>query len=766
MKNQNLFLFLLLFLGNMILYGQCGVNAGGNTTICGTSYTLQGTSSGDTNGAPVWTIVSKPAGAPDPVFSNVNSLTPNVTGMTFPGNYVFQVAQNCNPSGTVTSQVTINAPGATTGFTAGPDITTIPASTGVANLNATIPAGYTASWTYYNINSYEFNGTVETTNATMTGTTTGTPTLTLTKKADHDIDPAYRVTLRITSTNNPSCWYEDSAIVRFIPNPNVSFANSKNQCGSMSTIASNRYFYESNSSSPKFSDNTANASANPAFGTIISMMMVSQPAGGNLTYDRISNGRIYFAASFNQTPGAYVFKLTITNANGTYTTPNLTYNYNGSQPEALSFLDPAHPEQMELYSPGSSGGAVYCNRAGTITPITFYFKINPADPATLTSTVTPTGIIPAGGAPSIAVNGAGTRNRSVTLTPPTGGWRVGTYKFSVSVGNGTCNVTRVYYVHISDGGRTDVKVDNMTVCYPGSGVVSATIPLPAVYKGIVSPSYFQDYGGRYELTVLSRPAGSAVPTFDPLTLRTFTNTSTVISNLNMQGEYRFRIKAIPSPGGDPGFIDKEYTCSNASKESEFSIFVSAQVGANAGSNQNVTGTTTTLNGNNPGVAATGTWTVVTKPTGASDPVIVDPSLYNSSVTGLTEGTYVFRWSVTTGTCISNSDVTVTVMSQNYCTKLATTGTPLTSSTGILTKGETSVTNWPESVPNGYLVLDGAFKGMVITHMTTAQIDALIPVEGMLVFDTDTQCVKLYRGTNPVLEPSKQGWVCIERVCID
>lgn len=120
----------------------------------------------------------------------------------------------------------------------------------------------------------------------------------------------------------------------------------------------------------------------------------------------------------------------------------------------------------------------------------------------------------------------------------------------------------------------------------------------------------------------------------------------------------------------------------------------------------------------------------------------------------------------TGESISNQ---VTLRLCSACVKPGATGTALTSSVGILTKAETSVANWPESVPNGYLVLDGAFKGMVITHMTTAEINALTPVEGMLVFDTDEACVKLYRGAGanaPVVHPSRQGWVCIERVCID
>ena len=661
MKKQYLFI-LLLFLGNMMIYSQCSVNAGGGGTICGTSYTMQGSTTGTPTGAPVWTLVSKPSGAPDPVFSNVNSLTPNVTGMTFPGNYVFQVEQNCSPGGSVTSQVTIKAPGDSSTFTAGSDITNVPAATGIANLSATIPAGYTPSWTYYNLNSFETNGSIVTTNATMTGTTTATPTLTLTKKANHDIDPSYRVILRITSINNPNCWYEDDAIVRFIPNPNVSYPITRNFCGNPATDVNNRYYYDDNSSSPKFSDNTADASANPSWGTTITMNVISQPAGGNLAYGRMQNGRLYFASNFNQTPGAYVFTLAITNANGSYTTPNLTFNYNGSEPGTLSFVDPAYPEQMAVYSGGNTAGAVYCNRAGTTTPITFYFKLNPLDPPTLTSTITTVGIIPAGGAPSIAVNGAGNLDRSVTLTPPSGGWRVGTYRISVSVGNGTCSRNQSFYVHISDGNRSNVEVDNLTVCYPGSGVVSATIPLPAVYKGVVDPSYFQEYSGRYELTVVSKPAGSATPAFDPVTLRTFTHSSTVISNLNTQGEYVFKIKAIPPSGGDPGFIDKEYACSGTSSEGTFSVFVSAQVGANAGSAQTLIGTSqTNFNGNNPGMA-TGEWTLLSKPVGATDPVIATPSAYNTSVTGFNSpGTYTFTWTVTTGTCTSTSDLTVNVI---------------------------------------------------------------------------------------------------------
>ncbi|GAA5098834.1 hypothetical protein GCM10023210_35390 [Chryseobacterium ginsengisoli] len=658
---KNLIVILLFFTGNLLIFSQsCSVNAGGNATICGTSTTLQATTTGTTSGTPTWSIVSKPSGAPDPVFSNPNAYNPNVTGITYPGNYVFMITQQCS-TGTVTSQVTVTAPGATTGFTAGPDITGISAITGVANLSATIPDGYTPSWTYYHMQTYEANGNMVTTNATMSGTTTATPTLTLTNKANHTIDPAYRVVLRITSVNNPSCWYEDDAIVRFIPNPDMIFPATYSQCVSPGSTGAS-FFYDPNGTSPKFSTVTTNSSANPSFGTTVTMTVVSQPAGGNIQYSRMDNGRLYFSGI--NAIGPYVFDLTISNTLGTFT-KRLTYNFNGFQPGLLDFTDPAYPNQMEVFSNTGSAGVLYCNRVGTTTPITFYYKINPADPPTTITAVTSSGVLPGGVAvSSIVETGAGTMDRTATLTPPSGGWRAGTYRFDVrATAAGGCNRAPFFYVHISDNARTPVNVDNITVCYPGSGVVSATVPLPTRYQTTAAnPSYLQDLGGRYDFTLVSAPAGAATPTYEVAANRSITSTSTVISNLNKPGEYVFKIKATGT-GGPELFLNAEYACAGTSLEDTFSVFVTAQVGANAGSDQNiVTASTTTamLNGNNAGTS-TGTWSLVSKPAGAPDPVIVTPSAYNTNVTGMnTVGAYTFRWTIATGTCTSFDDTIVNV----------------------------------------------------------------------------------------------------------
>jgi alpha-tubulin suppressor-like RCC1 family protein len=658
MKKQIVFFFIFLIMSNMMILAQnCNINAGANTVICGTSANLSGSPGGSTLGNPLWTLVSKPAGSPDPTIVTPSGYNTNVTGMTFPGNYVFQISQNCT-TGTATSQVTIAAPGAVSTFTAGPDITNVNATTGAVTLNGVVPNGYTASWSAYNIYRWERSSIKTNQNSQFSSTTSATTTFSLIKKADHDIDPAYVVTLRITSTINPNCWYEDTAIVRFIPNPQILPNVSTSKCLS----SSGSHFISLQNTSPKFSQgypSTPGSSGN--FGTAITMNVTSQPAGGNIAYSNIYDDNIYFTGV--NVVGTYKFTLTVINASGTYTTPEITYTYNGIQSNPVNFLISSRPEQMMIYQAGSSGGEVQCALEGQITPITFYYTIDPADnPATITTSVTTSGIVPSGLATSIVNGGAGTATRSATITPPAGGWRLGTYKFTITRGNGTCSGTQSYYIHISDGNRPNVTVPTTTVCYPGSGVVTATIPLPAAYKGVVNNSYFQDFDGRYRLTLVSKPAGAADPVFEPYNNTLFTNATTTISNLNMQGEYVFKIKADTYNPSVGTFLDKEYACAGTSLEGTFSVFVAAQVGANAGSAQALIGATqTSFNANNPGLA-TGAWTLLSKPAGATDPVIVTPSAYNTNVTGFnSQGTYTFRWTVTTGTCTSTSDLAVNVI---------------------------------------------------------------------------------------------------------
>ncbi|MBK6348123.1 MAG: hypothetical protein IPF68_19715 [Bacteroidales bacterium] len=97
-------------------------------------------------------------------------------------------------------------------------------------------------------------------------------------------------------------------------------------------------------------------------------------------------------------------------------------------------------------------------------------------------------------------------------------------------------------------------------------------------------------------------------------------------------------------------------------------YYESTVTSDAGVAQNLCNvTTTTLAGNDP-TPGTGLWTLVSGP---NTPAITSPTAYNSTVTSMVPGVYVFRWTISSGTCpTSESTVTIT----NYAT-------PTTSTTG-------------------------------------------------------------------------------------
>ncbi|MBK7213943.1 MAG: hypothetical protein IPH88_11735 [Bacteroidales bacterium] len=90
-------------------------------------------------------------------------------------------------------------------------------------------------------------------------------------------------------------------------------------------------------------------------------------------------------------------------------------------------------------------------------------------------------------------------------------------------------------------------------------------------------------------------------------------------------------------------------------------FFESPVVSNAGAAQNLCNVTnTTLAGNDP-TPGTGLWTLVSGP---NTPAITTPTAYNSTVTSMVPGVYVFKWTISNGVCTpSESTVTIT----NYAT---------------------------------------------------------------------------------------------------
>ncbi|AZA93615.1 conserved repeat domain [Chryseobacterium nakagawai] len=70
---------------------------------------------------------------------------------------------------------------------------------------------------------------------------------------------------------------------------------------------------------------------------------------------------------------------------------------------------------------------------------------------------------------------------------------------------------------------------------------------------------------------------------------------------------------------------------------------------------------------------------------------------------------------------------------------------------LLKRAGANSDNWPMARKSAHLVLESNDKGFVITRMTSDQVSSImVPVEGMMVYDTTQKCLKLY---------SDNSWNC-------
>jgi hypothetical protein len=99
--------------------------------------------------------------------------------------------------------------------------------------------------------------------------------------------------------------------------------------------------------------------------------------------------------------------------------------------------------------------------------------------------------------------------------------------------------------------------------------------------------------------------------------------------------------------------------------------------ADAGTDQDVCGTSAALSGNTVGAGETGTWSLI-----SGSGTITSPLYPSSNVTGLASGSNTFRWTITNGACVpTTDDVIINVASsptvanagtdQNICSAIAT-----------------------------------------------------------------------------------------------
>ncbi|MEI9911009.1 MAG: PKD domain-containing protein [Bacteroidota bacterium] len=160
--------------------------------------------------------------------------------------------------------------------------------------------------------------------------------------------------------------------------------------------------------------------------------------------------------------------------------------------------------------------------------------------------------------------------------------------------------------------------------------------------------------------------------------------------------------------------------------------------ADAGPGQNICGTVATMAGNTP-VIGTGLWSYVSGPAGS---LITSASSPATNITGLVPGTYVFRWTITNGTCISSSNVTIIISTgptpaaagpdQSLC---LANSTALAANTPVIGTGAWSYV----SGPAGYNITN--------TSSPTTTVTGLIP--GVYVFRWTTSFSNCTPSTDDV-----------------
>lgn len=92
----------------------------------------------------------------------------------------------------------------------------------------------------------------------------------------------------------------------------------------------------------------------------------------------------------------------------------------------------------------------------------------------------------------------------------------------------------------------------------------------------------------------------------------------------------------------------------------------------------------------------------------------------------------------------------------HCFKPAGTGSPaLETKHGItsLARAGADNGNWPMVRKGAYTVLESKTKGFVLNRLTTQQKNALTPLKGMMVYDTDLNCLSIFNG---------QHWKCFDK----
>lgn len=147
---------------------------------------------------------------------------------------------------------------------------------------------------------------------------------------------------------------------------------------------------------------------------------------------------------------------------------------------------------------------------------------------------------------------------------------------------------------------------------------------------------------------------------------------------------------------------------------------------------------------NATASLTYTWTK----NGIAIPGATAATLTINNVTAADAGTYVVTIRHAGNYCGATKQTVLTINDICY-NDPNNTGSIVPAQHGItlLKRAGADNGNWPMIRSSAHTVLEANTKGFVITRMTTAEITAInFPQDGMMVYDNDVNCLKLYDGT--------------------
>ena len=189
----------------------------------------------------------------------------------------------------------------------------------------------------------------------------------------------------------------------------------------------------------------------------------------------------------------------------------------------------------------------------------------------------------------------------------------GTYVFRWTITNAGCISSSDVTITISSGATPANAGPDQNLCLAASTTMNANTPL----IGTGAWSY------------VSGPTGSVITTPS--------SPNTTITGL-IPGSYVFRWSTTFS------------TCTPSIDDVNI-IVTDNPTTSNAGTDQTICSSDATLSGNTP-IIGTGLWTLTSGPNTSVITNITSPS---TSVTGLIAGTYIFKWTITSGTCSPSVD---------------------------------------------------------------------------------------------------------------